>query len=143
MPRVSSVYGIIAPAGQSAYSASKFAVRGFIECLRQELAPDGIGVTCIHPGGIATGVARSARIPASLAGSDAEGARARADRLLTIPPSVAAAQIVRGIERRRTRVLIGWSARLPDILARLLPGSYDRVLARAMSRAGTARPRSS
>lgn len=131
---VSSVFGIIAPAGQSAYSASKFAVRGFTECLRQELAPKGIGVTCVHPGGIATSVAKSARIPASLAGPEAERRRARTDKLLTIPPADAAARIVEGIEHRRPRVLIGWSAKLPDILARIAPGSYDKLLAKVRRR---------
>lgn len=131
---VSSVFGIIAPAGQSAYSASKFAVRGFTECLRQELAPRGVGVTCVHPGGIATSVARSARIPASLAGADMERGRAGMDKLLTIPASVAAAQIIAGIEQRKPRVLIGWSARLPDLLARIAPGSYDKLLAKARRR---------
>lgn len=131
---VSSVFGIIAPAGQSAYAASKFAVRGFTECLRQELAPRGVGVTCVHPGGIATAVARSARIPAALAGPDAERARSGIDKLLTIPASEAAAQIIDGIERRRPRVLIGWSARIPDLLARITPGHYDTVLARARRR---------
>ncbi|MEJ7650665.1 MAG: SDR family NAD(P)-dependent oxidoreductase [Nakamurella sp.] len=131
---VSSVFGIIAPAGQSAYSASKFAVRGFTECLRQELAPRGVGVTCVHPGGIATSVAKSARIPAALAGADIERRQAGIDKLLTIPASEAAAQIIAGIEQRKPRVLIGWSARIPDILARITPGHYDTLLARARRR---------
>lgn len=131
---VSSVFGIIAPAGQSAYSTSKFAVRGFTECLRQELAPQGVGVTCVYPGGIATSVAKSARIPAKLAGADTERARAGMDKLLTISPDDAAAQIVDGIEHRKPRVLIGWSAKIPDILARVAPGSYDTLLARVRRR---------
>jgi NAD(P)-dependent dehydrogenase (short-subunit alcohol dehydrogenase family) len=59
---VSSLFGLIAPAGQTAYAASKFAVRGFSESLRQELAGE-VGVTTVHPGGIKTRIAASARVP--------------------------------------------------------------------------------
>ena len=58
---VSSVFGIFAPAGQAAYSASKFAVRGFSEAVRHELADNRVGVTVVHPGGIKTRIAESAR----------------------------------------------------------------------------------
>jgi short-subunit dehydrogenase len=59
---VSSLFGLIAPGGQTAYSASKFAVRGFSDALRQELVEDGVGVTTVHPGGIRTRIAEDARI---------------------------------------------------------------------------------
>lgn len=125
---VSSVFGLIAPAGQAAYSSSKFAVRGFTEALRHELAGE-VGVTCVHPGGIATRIAATARIGSGVEREESEAARAQIARLLSIPPATAAEVILRGVERRRSRVLIGWSAKLPDLLARLAPASYGKVLA--------------
>src|SRR5215831_19011638 len=62
---VSSVFGLIAPAGQAAYSASKFAVRGFTEALRHELAHSNVCVSCVHPGGIRTSIAKRARVGAA------------------------------------------------------------------------------
>ncbi len=133
---VSSVLGLIALGSQTAYVASKFAVRGFTEGLRQELAADGIGVTCIHPGGTATNIARSARVSAGAAADPRyRHAGSQADRLLTIPAATAADRILRGVERRRARVLIGWSARVPDIMARIIPGCYGRIVAAVVSRA--------
>src|ERR1700693_4462676 len=62
---ISSVFGIVAPAGQSAYSASKFAVRGFTEALRHELEDTSVFVSCVHPGGIRTPIAKHARLGAN------------------------------------------------------------------------------
>lgn len=59
---VSSLFGLVGPKGQTAYSSSKFALRGFTEALRNELLPRGIGTTTVHPGGIRTDIARNARI---------------------------------------------------------------------------------
>lgn len=121
---VSSVFGLIAPAGQSAYSASKFALRGFTESIRHELAGQ-VGVTSVHPGGIRTRIAESARIGSGVPGGlDTK----RWERLLRMDPAKAAAVIVDAIEHRKPRVLIGWSAKIPDLLARVVPGSYGRLL---------------
>ncbi|MFG1903835.1 SDR family NAD(P)-dependent oxidoreductase [Micromonospora carbonacea] len=139
---VSSLFGLIAPAGQAAYSASKFAVRGFTEALRHELAGDGVGVTCVHPGGIRTRIAADARVGSGVPVQEYEAARRRFERLLSIDPATAAEAILRGVRRRRGRVLIGWSARLPDLLARLAPAGYGRVLALAVGRR-TAGPQAS
>jgi short-subunit dehydrogenase len=125
---VSSLFGLIAPAGQVAYATSKFAVRGFTEALRAELAGQ-VGVTVVHPGGIRTGIARNARLAASVAGTRAEEERKSFSRLLTYPPEKAAAEIVAAVERRRPRLLIAISARIPDLLARLAPGRYPALLA--------------
>ncbi|MEH1100840.1 SDR family NAD(P)-dependent oxidoreductase [Micromonospora sp. CPCC 205561] len=133
---VSSLFGIIAPAGQAAYAASKFAVRGFTEALRQELAGDGIGVTCVHPGGIRTRIAQNARVGAGVSAEEFETGRRQFEKLLSIDPARAAEVILRGVRRRRARVLIGWSAKLPDLLARVAPASYQRVLAFALERVG-------
>jgi short-subunit dehydrogenase len=136
---VSSLFGLVAPAGQAAYSASKFAVRGFTEALRQELADNRIGVTSVHPGGVRTRIAESARVGRGVSHQDGEDGRAQFSTLLTIDPAHAAEIIIDGIERRRARVLIGWSAKIPDLLARLLPSAHGRILTVAM-RARTAMP---
>ena len=125
---VSSVFGILAPPGQTAYCTSKFAVRGFTESLRGELAPAGVGVTCVHPGGVRTGIARNAMVGEGV--SAAEAARmAEVDKLLTLDPTRAAETILRGVERRRLRVLVGRDAVVLDIVARLLPVTHRRLLA--------------
>lgn len=125
---VSSLYGLIGPAGQSAYSSSKFAIRGFSEVLRHELAETGTGVTQVHPGGIRTNVASSARIGSGVDPAEIAQHQAAFAKLLSYPPDRAAAEILDGVEKRRTRVLIASSAKVPDVLARLLPGSYGPVL---------------
>ena len=137
---VSSVFGIVAPAGQAAYSASKFAVRGFSEALRHELAANRVGVTVVHPGGVRTRIAESARTGSGVPVEEYEQGRKQFATLLTMPPETAAAQIMAAIEQRRPRLLIGWSAKVPDVLVRLLPGSYWKLIAR---RAAPAKPPSS
>jgi NAD(P)-dependent dehydrogenase (short-subunit alcohol dehydrogenase family) len=129
---LSSVFGMIAPAGQIPYAASKFAVRGFTEALRHELEGGTIGVSCVHPGGIRTPIARH-----SLLGSGASAARreeniARFERLARTPPEKAAAVILRGVERRSPRILIGADAYQIDFLQRLRPATYWKVLARLL-----------
>ena len=125
---VSSLYGLVAPPGQAAYSTSKFGLRGFSEVLRGELAPRGVGVTTVHPGGIKTRVAESARIPAGATDEEVAAQRARFAGLLTYPADRAAEDILGAVEKRRGRLLIAWSARIPDVLARLLPSSNMVVL---------------
>ncbi|RBY97724.1 acetoin dehydrogenase [Blastococcus sp. TF02-8] len=127
---VSSVFGIFAPAGQAAYSASKFAVRGFSESLRHELAQDGVGVTVVHPGGIRTRIAETARTGSGVSVEEYEEGRKQFAKLLRMPPADAAAQIVEAIQKRRPRLLIGWSAKVPDVLVRLMPGRYWGLIAR-------------
>jgi short-subunit dehydrogenase len=135
---VSSVFGIFAPAGQAAYSASKFAVRGFTEAVRHELAENGIGVTVVHPGGIRTRIAVSARTGSGVSIEEYERGRRQFATLLRMDPAVAAGRIMAAIENRRSRLLIGWSAKVPDVLVRLMPGSYWTLVAR---RAGRPAPR--
>ncbi|MEU4402839.1 SDR family oxidoreductase [Micromonospora orduensis] len=136
---ISSLFGLIAPAGQTAYAASKFAVRGLTEALRHELVDDGIGVTSVHPGGIRTRITENARIGSGVSHEEYAAGRAQFEKLLTIAPQRAAEVILRGVQRRRGRVLIGWSAKVPDLLARVLPGSYNRLLVTGLNR-GVVRP---
>lgn len=133
LANVSSIFGIIAPAGQAAYTSSKFAVRGFTDALRHELAGE-LGVTCVHPGGVATRIAASARTGAGVTAEQQEAGRRAFARMLTIPPDRAAEAILRGIERRRARVLIGYTATIPDLLVRVAPSSYGRVMGAVLGR---------
>src|SRR3954469_13504906 len=133
---VSSVFGIFAPPGQAVYSASKFAVRGFSESLRHELAENGIGVTVVHPGGIKTRIAETARTGSGVSAKEIAEGRKQFAKLLRIPPDTAAAQIVAAIEKRRPRLLIGLSAKIPDVLVRLPPRSHLGPLERARAGRG-------
>jgi NAD(P)-dependent dehydrogenase (short-subunit alcohol dehydrogenase family) len=129
---LSSVFGLIAPAGQAAYSASKFAVRGFTEALRHELAPTNVCVSCVHPGGIRTPIAQHARLGASTPASRREASISRFQKLARTPPETAAAVILRGVERRQPRILIGMDAYQIDVLQRLRPATYWKSLARKL-----------
>jgi len=125
---MSSLFGLIAPARQVAYATSKFAVRGFTESLGAELH-GRVGVTVVHPGGIRTRIAETARVAAAADPAAAAVGKASFAGLLTCPPERAAGRILTAVERRRTRVLIGWSARLPDLVARVSPGHFPALMA--------------
>jgi short-subunit dehydrogenase len=121
---LSSVFGIIAPPGQSAYSASKFAVRGFSEALRHELRDSTVTLSVVHPGGIATGIAENARAAAAADQAAAKEAAALFKQVARTTPEAAARRIVDGVKRREKRILIGGDARLIAIVQRLFPVSY-------------------
>lgn len=125
---VSSVFGMIAPAGNAAYSASKFAVRGFTEALRHELEGTNVAVSCVHPGGVSTDIARRGRLGAG-AGPSAkeEGVKFHA-KVSKTTPDEAARQIIRGIKRRSKRILAGRDARLIDVIQRTSPVNYMAVM---------------
>ncbi|MFV3126586.1 SDR family NAD(P)-dependent oxidoreductase [Niveispirillum sp. KHB5.9] len=127
---LSSIFGIVAPPGQSAYAAAKFAVRGFSEALRHELVGSNIGVTIVHPGGVATSIASNARPPAGVSPERLAEQKARAQRMLTMPPAEAGEIIVRGVEQCRSRVLVGRDARLADLIQRLFPERYWSIIGR-------------
>jgi short-subunit dehydrogenase len=131
---VSSIYGIVSPPGQSAYSASKFALRGFSNALRHELEGTRIRVTVAHPGGVATAIARRARAPAGVAASEIAARRARSEKMLRMPPERAGEIIVRAAERRRARVLVGGDAVFVAAIERLAPVRYWRLLGRFILR---------
>jgi short-subunit dehydrogenase len=126
---LSSLYGLIAPPEQTAYAASKFAVRGFSEALRHELEGSGVGVTVVHPAGVNTSIAEKARIPAGITEEELARRRERYRKLLKMPPEIAGETIVRGIERRQSRVLVGTDAKVISLIARILPASYWKLLA--------------
>jgi short-subunit dehydrogenase len=134
---LSSIFGIIGPPGQTAYCASKFAVRGFSESLRHELqtAKSPVRLSVVHPGGVATNIARNART-GSLMTDNARRAEAidRFDKVATKSPGAAAARIIHGIERNEPRILIGSDARFMDLLQRFRPTAYWAVLARRIEK---------
>ncbi|WP_019140127.1 SDR family NAD(P)-dependent oxidoreductase [Noviherbaspirillum massiliense] len=125
---LSSLYGLVSPAGQAAYSASKFAVRGFSNALRHELEGSNVGVTVVHPGGVATSIARNARVPADVPEDEVRRRKALAEKLLRMPPEKAGEVIVRGIERRKARVLVGTDAKIVALLERIAPVHYWKLL---------------
>ena len=125
---VSSLFGLIGPAGQSAYASSKFAVRGFSDVLRSELKPYRIGVTTVYPAGVKTKIASSSLSGDKINAQKAKQNNENFEKFLKMTPERAADIIINGIRKRKTRVLIGSSAIILDILARLRPGSYGKVV---------------
>ena len=127
LANVSSVFGLIGVPTQSAYNASKFAVRGFTEALRQEVLIDRlpVGVSCIHPGGVRTNIAKSA---GGIAPSEREKTAKQFSRIARTSPDTAARTILRGVARGRARILIGGDAYVIDALPRLLGSAYQRVV---------------
>jgi short-subunit dehydrogenase len=129
---LSSIFGIVAPPGQTAYSAAKFAVRGFSESLRHELqmAESPVKLSVVHPGGVATNIARNSRSGSGVT-DNARRAESieRFDNAARTTPAVAAKIIADGIEKNSPRILIGFDAKFIDVLQRLRPGTYWKALA--------------
>jgi len=134
---VSSIFGIIAPPGQSAYAAAKFAVRGFSESVRHELAMAGSAVklSVAHPGGIATAIARNSRTGVGVTDNARRSQMIeRFENAAKTTPKDAALRIIRGIEKNEPRILIGNDARFMDLLQRFRPGTYWAPLQRKLER---------
>ncbi len=131
---ISSLFGLLAMPSQSAYNAAKFAVRGFTESLRQEMIIAGhpVQVSCVHPGGIKTAIARNA---GAIAGLDqSEFARFFDSKLAKTSPDAAARTIVRGIAGNKPRVLVGTDAKVLDGLVRVLGARYQRLFTTVAAR---------
>ena len=135
---LSSIFGIIAPPGQTAYAAAKFAVRGFSESLRHELqvANSPVKLSVVHPGGVATNIVRNSRAGVGVT-DNARRAQSieRFDAMARTTPAAAALRIIAGIESNAPRILIGTDARFMDVLQRLRPGTYWAVLAKRIEKA--------
>ena len=137
---LSSIFGIIAPPGQTAYSAAKFAVRGFSESLRHELktANSPVRLSVVHPGGVATNIVRNSR---SGTGVTDNARRAdsieRFEAMAITQPAAAVQRIITGVEKNEPRILIGGDARFMDLLQRLLPVSYWSIMARRLEKRTT------
>jgi short-subunit dehydrogenase len=134
---LSSIFGIIAPPGQTAYCAAKFAVRGFSESLRHELAlaNSPVRLSVVHPGGVSTNIARNSRTGSGVA-DNARRAESidRFEALAKTTPPAAALRIIEGIEKNQPRILIGNDARFADLLQRFRPATYWKVLAKQMEK---------
>ena len=134
---ISSIFGLFAQPGMSAYNATKFAVRGLTESLRQELDMEGgnVSATCVHPGGIKTNIARTARMDESMSelmGEDTGALQANFEKLFRTTADEAAQAILKAVKRDRRRLLIGADARATDWMQRLLPAGYQRLVAGAL-----------
>ncbi|KGT80762.1 acetoin dehydrogenase [Bradyrhizobium japonicum] len=134
---VSSIFGIIAPPGQSAYAAAKFAARGFSESVRHELAVAGspVRLSVVHPGGVATAIARNSRTGVGVT-DNARRAQSieRFENAAKTTPKDAALRIIKGIEKNQPRILIGNDARFMDLLQRFRPGTYWAPLQRKLEK---------
>jgi NAD(P)-dependent dehydrogenase (short-subunit alcohol dehydrogenase family) len=128
---VSSIFGLAGVPTQGAYNAAKFAVRGFTECLRQELdmMSCGVSATSVHPGGIKTSIARSARMNSNIGdlGMDTQSSNEKFEKAFITSPEKAARTILRAVEKNQRRVLVGPDAYIYDWMVRLLPSRYQDV----------------
>lgn len=125
---LSSVFGIIAPPGQAAYCASKFAVRGFTESLRHELEKTNVLVSCVHPGGVKTNICADSRIGNHATEEEKKKTLRFFERASPTTAEEAGEIIVKGIKARNPRILIGSDARQIDKIQRLFPKKYFAVL---------------
>ena len=134
---LSSIFGIIAPPGNTAYSAAKFAVRGFSESLRHELqmAASPVRLSVVHPGGVLTNIVRNARDGVGVTDNERRAQTIeRFDTIARTTPRDAALRIIQGIEKNQPRILIGSDARFMDLLQRFRPATYWNVMARRIAK---------
>lgn len=134
---ISSIFGIVGFPAMAAYNSSKFAVRGFTECLRMELdlAGSGLRVTCVHPGGVATNIVAQQRVASRRAETpDHELVQAEFDRRARTSPDAAARKILRAALRGKRRVLVGLDARLIDTAQRMFASWVQPLIVRATRR---------
>lgn len=135
----SSLFGLMAVPSQSAYNASKFAVRGFTEALRQELELQQVGVsaTSVHPGGIKTNIAKAARMDDSVTKIGmSPNSSAKFEKLFRTTADDAAAQMIRAVEKNQRRLLIGNDAKAMDLMVRLFPSAYQKLVAMSSKKLG-------
>ncbi|MBD2860140.1 SDR family oxidoreductase [Spongiibacter sp. KMU-158] len=123
---ISSILGLFATPASSAYSTAKFAVRGFTETLARELEGTGVYASCVHPGGIKTNIGAAGKM-GSKAGAYEKQCIDNAVRHLKTEPRDLAIEIIKGVQRKKRRIIVGDSAKLADVIARLLPASYGKV----------------
>lgn len=129
---LASVYALAAPAGRIPYAVSKFAVRAFSEALRHELEGTSVSVGAVYPAGVRTGIILHGRYAATIDPAVASRAAAAQAAMYHTEPADAAARIVHATERRAARTMVGREARLIDVLTRIAPSSYWRVMRRPL-----------
>ena len=130
---ISSVFGLMSVPSQGAYNAAKFAVRGFTEALRSEMLVNGhpVRVTCVHPGGIKTPIARNAN---AVEGEDPVALAEVFDKLARMSAESAAKSIVRAVIGNRPRAVVGMDAKLLDLLVRITGPGYQRLVSLSVGR---------
>jgi NAD(P)-dependent dehydrogenase (short-subunit alcohol dehydrogenase family) len=126
----SSLLGLFGAAGQGAYCASKFAVRGYTEALHHELLGTSVGVTCAHPGFVRTAIAENARVGQRAGTNLRQQSLARYEKVVRTNAPTAATKILRAVELGKSRVLIGPDAYFVDFWQRLKPASYWNLIAK-------------
>lgn len=132
---LSSIFGVIAVPTQGIYNASKFAVKGFTEALRQELSNTNILVAGVHPGGVKTNIINNSRVKTSPLGSTSKQKLAKSfSKMAKTTPEQAAEIIINGIRKKQRRILVGKDAKMFDVLQRLLPTRYTDVFAKALKK---------
>lgn len=134
---ISSIFGIASQPLMSGYNASKFAVRGFTESLRQELdiTKSCVSATCVHPGGIKTNIAKSTRYSSSaseITGASEEDSKAEFEDLFLTTPDTAAKHIIKAVKKNKRRALIGPDAWVNDFLIRTFPAGYQKVIVKVL-----------
>lgn len=128
---VSSVYGLAGMPTNSAYSTAKFGVKGFSDVLKAELLGTNVKVSSVHPGGIKTNIARNSRISSTQNIQQAKATMAKFEKVaLKMPPAQAAAIIINGIKKDKSRILIGNDAKALDFIVRLFPNNYHKIIAK-------------
>ncbi|MGB0907266.1 MAG: SDR family NAD(P)-dependent oxidoreductase [Maricaulaceae bacterium] len=128
---ISSLFGIVGFPGQTEYCASKFAVRGFSEALAQELDGTGVSISCVHPGGVATNIARNAEVDAMpTTGESREDMNAGFDKAAITTPEKAADIILTGTLKKKRRIIVGKDAKFLTLITRLFPVGYHKFIRR-------------
>lgn len=129
LTNISSVFGLMGVKGQTHYCASKFAVRGFSESLASELKEKGVSVSSVHPGGVATNVARNAQVDALPDnGKSRDEMLAQFDQAAKTTSERAAEIILSGTAKGKRRIMVGNDSRVISAVVRLFPKSYSKVL---------------
>jgi short-subunit dehydrogenase len=134
---VSSIFGIMAPPGQTAYSAAKFALRGFSEALRHELQiyQSPVRLSVVHPGGIKTNIVRNSRAGFGITDNERRAQTIeRFDAIARTSAKDAALRIIKGIEKNQPRILIGGDARFMDLMQRFRPATYWSFMAKRIGK---------
>lgn len=125
---VSSLFGLLSLPLQSAYNASKYAVKGYTESLKMEMAGTNVHVSCVHPGGIKTDITRNIRIGNASVPVSKDQLVADFDKVAKTTAKAAAEQIITGMLKHNRRILIGADAKILDLVNRFFPGRYEKLL---------------
>jgi NADP-dependent 3-hydroxy acid dehydrogenase YdfG len=127
----SSIFGVIAVPSQSAYNASKFAVRGFTYAMRQELLDSHIGVSCVQPGGVKTNIVNSSRyVVADNSAPTKEEFMTKFEEMANLTSEQAAEQILRGVLANKAQILVGRDAKTAAVIERIMPVGYQKLFSR-------------